>query len=162
MKKSIILAILIVCMFGCGKKETEKLAERGVSSEKGQKEVKASEELGFIKNEEGFLVHMKNIKVLLKHLSTSINQQNWNDIKEDTKKLKAASPVVFTGANKDDLPLEFINLDVKFHLSALQLISACQEKNKDKATTAFFNVVNSCDECHAKFNKKEASTSWFQ
>jgi cytochrome c556 len=58
--------------------------------------------------------------------------------------------------------VEFVNLDVKFHMSALELIGACQEMNKDKATAAFFKVVNSCDECHAKFNPKEASTSWFQ
>lgn len=162
MKKFIIVAISIVCIFGCGKKGVEEAREKVTSEEKGHSETKPREEIGFIKNEEGFLVHMKNIKVLLKHLSNSINQQNWEDIKEDTKKLKEASPVVFTGANKNDVPVEFINLDVKFHLSALELISACQEKNKDKATAAFFKVVNSCDECHAKFNKKETSTSWFQ
>ena len=134
-----------------------------VSAEKNQTEIKLPEEKhDFIKNEQGFIVHMKDIKVLLKHLSTSINEQDWESIKQDTKKLKEASPVVFTGANKGELPVEFINLDVKFHMSALELIGACQEKNKDKATAAFFKVVNSCDECHAKFNPKEASTSWFQ
>lgn len=163
MKKFIVMAVFIaVCMPGCGKKETEKAEKRTVSAEKKQTEIKPHEELGFIRNEQGFIVHMKDIKVLLKHLSTSINQQDWESIKQDTKKLKEASPVVFTGANKNDLPVEFINLDVKFHLSALELISASQEKNKDKATTAFFKVVNGCDECHAKFNPKEASTSWFQ
>ena len=157
MKKFIIVTSSIICMmgsiFGCGKKETGKLEERIVSAEKKHE---------FIKNEQGFIVHMKDIKVLLKHLSTSINQQDWEAIKQDTKKLKDASPVVFTGANKGELPVEFVNLDVKFHLSALELIGACQERNKDKATAAFFKVVNSCDECHAKFNPKEASTSWFQ
>lgn len=161
MKKLIIVTIAIVCMFGCGKKETGVL-EEVVSTEKKQTESRPHEDLGFIKNEQGFIVHMKDIKVLLKHLSTSINQQDWDAIKKDTKKLKNASPVAFTGANKKDLPTEFINLDVKFHMSALELISASQEKNKDKATSAFFKVVNSCDECHAKFNPKEASTSWFQ
>ena len=162
MKKFIVVTIAIVWMFGCGKKETEILEKKFVSAEKKEAESRPHEELGFIKNEEGFIVHMKDIKVLLKHLSSSINQQDWEAIKKDTKKLKEASPVVFTGANKNDLPVEFINLDVKFHMSALELISACQEKNKDKATAAFFKVVNSCDECHAKFNPKEASTSWFQ
>ena len=61
---------------------------------------------------------MKDIKVLMKHLSTSITQQDWEAIKRDTKKLKKASPVVFTGANKNDLPAEFVSLDIKFHLSA--------------------------------------------
>lgn len=149
-------------MFGCGKNETEVLEKKLASMEKGQAETKHHEELGFIKNEQGFIVHMKDIKVLLKHLSTSINQQDWEAIKKDTKKLKDSSPVVFTGAHKKELPAEFIALDVKFHLSALELIGACQAKNKDKATAAFFKVVNSCDECHAKFNPKEASTSWFQ
>ena len=162
MKKFIVVTIAIVWMFGCGKKETEILEKKFVSAEKKEAESRPHEEVGFIKNEEGFIVHMKDIKVLLKHLSSSINQQDWEAIKKDTKKLKEASPVVFTGANKNDLPVEFINLDVKFHMSALELISACQEKNKDKATAAFFKVVNSCDECHAKFNPKEASTSWFQ
>ncbi|MDN3513847.1 MAG: hypothetical protein NG747_05540 [Candidatus Brocadia sp.] len=162
MKKFIIVTISILCMFGCGKKEADVLEERVVSTEKKQPESRPHEELGFIKNEEGFIVHMKDIKVLLKHLSTSINQQDWESIKKDTKKLKEASPVAFTGANKKELPVEFINLDVKFHMSALELIGACQEKNKDKATSAFFKVVNSCDECHAKFNPKEKSTSWFQ
>lgn len=152
----------MMCMFGCGKNETEIVEKKPASPEQGQAEVKRHEELGFIKNEQGFVVHMKDIKVLLKHLSTSINQQDWEAIKKDTKKLKDSSPVVFTGANKKDLPVEFINLDIKFHMSALELIGACQEKNKDKATAAFFKVVNSCDECHAKFNPKEASTSWFQ
>jgi hypothetical protein len=149
-------------MFGCGKKETEVLEKKRVSTEKKQTESVAYEDLGFIKNEQGFIVHMKDIKVLLKHLSTSINQQDWEAIKKDTKKLKESSPVAFTGANKKDLPVEFVNLDVKFHMSALELISASQERNKDKVTAAFFKVVNSCDECHAKFNPKEASTSWFQ
>ena len=162
MKKFIVITILMMCMFGCGKNETEIVEKKPASPEQGQTEVKRHEELGFIKNEQGFVVHMKDIKVLLKHLSTSINQQDWEAIKKDTKKLKESSPVVFTGANKKDLPVEFINLDVKFHMSALELIGACQEKNKDKATAAFFKVVNSCDECHAKFNPKEASTSWFQ
>lgn len=162
MKKFIITTILMIGMFGCGKNETEVLEKKLASPEQGQAEAKRHEELGFIKNEQGFIVHMKDIKVLLKHLSTSINQQDWEAIKKDTKKLKDSSPVVFTGANKKDLPVEFINLDVKFHMSALELIGACQEKNKDKATAAFFKVVNSCDECHAKFNPKEASTSWFQ
>lgn len=164
MKKFIIVTISIVCvcMFGCGKEETKVLEKTLVSTEKKQTEPGPHEELGFIKNEQGFIVHMKDIKVLLKHLSTSINKQDWEAIKQDTKKLKNASPVAFTGANKKDLPVEFINLDVKFHMSALELISACQEKNKDKATSAFFKVVNSCDECHAKFNPKEESTSWFQ
>lgn len=162
MKKFIVITILMMCMFGCGKNETEIVEKKPASPEQGQAEVKRHEELGFIKNEQGFVVHMKDIKVLLKHLSTSINQQDWEAIKKDTKKLKDSSPVVFTGANKKDLPVEFINLDIKFHMSALELIGACQEKNKDKATAAFFKVVNSCDECHAKFNPKEASTSWFQ
>src|SRR3990167_2094793 len=141
MKKFIIVTSSIICMigsiFGCGKKETGKLEERIVSAEKKHE---------FIKNEQGFIVHMKDIKVLLKHLSTSINQQDWEAIKQDTKKLKDASPVVFTGANKNDLPVEFINLDVKFHMSALELIGACQERNKDKATSAFFKVVNRSEE----------------
>ena len=145
-----------------GKNETEIVEKKPASPEQGQAEVKRHEELGFIKNEQGFVVHMKDIKVLLKHLSTSINQQDWEAIKKKKKKLKDSSPVVFTGANKKDLPVEFINLDIKFHMSALELIGACQEKNKDKATAAFFKVVNSCDECHAKFNPKEESTSWFQ
>ncbi|MCF6153782.1 MAG: hypothetical protein E3K36_00715 [Candidatus Brocadia sp.] len=164
MKKFLIVPIAIVCMcmFGCGKEETKVLEEKLVSPEKKRTESISHEELGFIKNEQGFIVHMKDIKVLLKHLSTSIHQQDWEAIKKDTKKLKNASPVAFTEADKKDLPKEFINLDVKFHMSALELISACQEKNKDKATSAFFKVVNSCDECHAKFNPKEASTSWFQ
>jgi len=162
MKKFIVVTIAIVWMFGCGKKETEILEKKFVSAEKKETESRPHEELGFIKNEEGFIVHMKDIKVLLKHLSSSINQQDWEAIKKDTKKLKEASPVAFTDANKNDLPVEFVNLDVKFHMSALELISACQERNKDKATAAFFKVVNSCDECHAKFNPKEASTSWFQ
>ena len=162
MKKFIVITILIMYIFGCGKNETEIVEKKPASPEQGQAEVKRHEELGFIKNEQGFVVHMKDIKVLLKHLSTSINQQDWEAIKKDTKKLKDSSPVVFTGANKKDLPVEFINLDIKFHMSALELIGACQEKNKDKATAAFFKVVNSCDECHAKFNPKEASTSWFQ
>ena len=151
-----------MCMFGCGKNETEIVEKKPASPEQGQAEVKRHDELGFIKNEQGFVVHMKDIKVLLKHLSTTINQHDWEAIKKDTKKLKDSSPVVFTGANKKDLPVEFINLDIKFHMSALELIGACQEKNKDKATAAFFKVVNSCDECHAKFNPKEVSTSWFQ
>ncbi len=162
MKRFMVVTIAIVCMFGCGKKETEVLEKNIISPETGQTGTKLREELGFIKNEQGFIVHMKNIKVLLKHLSSSINQQDWEAIKQDTKKLKEASPVAFTGANKNDLPVEFINLDVKFHMSALDLIGACQEKNKDKATAAFFKVINSCDECHAKFNPKESSTSWFQ
>lgn len=149
-------------MFGCGKKETDVFEERVVSTEEKKTESKSHEELSFIKNEQGFIVHMKDIKVLLKHLSTSIHEQDWEAIKKDTKKLKNASPVAFTGSNKKDLPVEFINLDVKFHMSALELISASQEKNKDKATAAFFKVVNSCDECHVKFNPKEESTSWFQ
>src|SRR5574341_189524 len=161
MKKFIIVTITLVCLFGCGKKEAERLEEKIVSSEKKQIESRPKEELGFIKNEQGFIVHMKDIKVLLKHLSSSINQQDWEAIKRDTKKLKESSPVAFTGANKDELPVEFVNLDVKFHMSALELISASQERNKDKVTTAFFKVVNGCDECHAKFNPKETSTSWF-
>ncbi len=164
MKKFIIVTISIVCMgvFGCGKEEMKVLEKDLDFSEEKQTESRPQGELGFIKNERGFIVHMKDIKVLLKHLSTSINKQDWDAIKKDTKKLKNASPVVFTGANKKDLPVEFINLDVKFHMSALELISACQEKNKDKVTSAFFKVVNSCDECHAKFNPKEESASWFQ
>ena len=162
MKKIIFIKISFICLFGCGKKEVEKLAEKKAASEKIPPASKPGEEIGFIKNEQGFIVHMKDIKVLLKHLSSSINQQNWDDIKNDTKKLKDASPVVFTGANKKDLPKEFVNLDVQFHLNALELISACQERNKDRAQAAFFKVVNSCDECHAKFNPKESSTSWFQ
>ncbi|KXK28494.1 MAG: hypothetical protein UZ01_02673 [Candidatus Brocadia sinica] len=164
MKKFIIVTIAIVSMnmFGCGKEETKVSEENRVSPEKKQTESEPREELGFIKNEQGFIVHMKDIKVLLKHLSSSIHQQDWEAIKKDTKKLKNASPVAFTEANKKDLPKEFVNLDVKFHMSALELISACQEKNKDKVTAAFFKVVNSCDECHAKFNPKEESTSWFQ
>ncbi|OQZ03505.1 MAG: hypothetical protein B6D34_07075 [Candidatus Brocadia sp. UTAMX1] len=162
MKKFIAVTIAIACLFGCGKKETENLERKMVSSETKQTEASPRGDLGFIKNEQGFIVHMKDIKVLLKHLSSSINQQNWEAIKQDTKKLKEASPVAFTGANKKDLPAEFINLDVRFHMSAQELIGACQEKNKDRATAAFFKVVNSCDECHAKYNPKEASTSWFQ
>ena len=166
MKKFVIVTISI-CMladiWGCGKNETEKVEKGTVSAEKKQTEIKLPEvKHEFIKNEQGFIVHMKDIKVLLKHLSASINQQDWEAIKQDTKKLKYASPVVFTGANKDALPVEFVSLDVKFHMSALELIGACQERNKDKATDAFFKVVNSCDECHVKFNPKEASTSWFQ
>ena len=154
---------MLAGIWGCGKKETEKVEKGTVSAEKKQTEIKLPEvKHEFIKNEQGFIVHMKDIKVLLKHLSTSINQQDWEAIKQDTKKLKDASPVVFTGVNKGELPIEFVNLDVKFHLSALELIGACQERNKDKATAAFFKVVNSCDECHAKFNPKEVSTSWFQ
>src|SRR4030067_1641046 len=98
----------------------------------------------------GFIVHMKDIKVLLKHLQTSINKEDWKAIQQDTKKLKNSSPVVYTGANKNDLPKEFVKLDVQFHLDALELVNACQEKNKDKAMAAFFKVVNGCDECHAK------------
>lgn len=155
MKKCIIAVMLIACSFGCGKKEAGKIVKK-------EGEVIQKEEHAFIKNEQGFIVHMKDIKVLMKHLSSSIHQQDWEAIKQDTKKLKNASPVVFTGANKNDLPVEFVNLDVQFHLSALELIGACQEQDKDKATSAFFKVVNSCDECHAKFNPKETSTSWFQ
>src|SRR5574337_814457 len=162
MKKFIIVTISILFVFGCGKKEAEKLEKRIVSPEKRQIEVMAHEEVDFIKNEQGFIVHMKDIKVLLKHLSSSINRQDWEAIKQDTKKLKDASPVAFTGANKNDLPTEFVNLDVKFHLSALELIAASQERDKDKVTAAFFKVVNSCEECHAKYNPKETSTSWFQ
>ncbi len=162
MKKFIITSFILMAVFGCSKDETAVLEKKQASAEKGQAETKHHEELGFIKNEDGFIVHMKDIKVLLKHLSASIHQQDWEAIKKDTKKLKNSSPVAFTGANKKDLPVEFINLDVKFHMSALELISACQEKNKDKATSAFFKVVNSCDECHAKYNPKEESTSWFQ
>jgi cytochrome c556 len=159
-KKSIITILLLSCITGCGKDEIESIENKLASPE--VKQTHPTEGLEFIKNEQGFIVHMKDIKVLLKHLSDSINKLDWDSIKQDTKKLKDASPVVFTGANKDELPVEFINLDVKFHMSALELIGACQEKNKDKATAAFFKVVNSCDECHAKFNPKEASTSWFQ
>ncbi|MCF6159407.1 MAG: hypothetical protein E3K32_12760 [wastewater metagenome] len=160
--KKLVVVMLLVLMFGCGKRETGEV-EKGTASEKRvRSEVVSNKEHDFIKNEEGFVVHMKDIKLLLKHLSMSINQENWEDIKEDTKRLKKASPVVFTGNNKDDLPVEFINLDVKFHLSALELIGACQKRDKDKATAAFFKVVNSCDECHAKFNTKETSASWFQ
>lgn len=166
MKKFVIIIIsisMLAGIWGCGKNETGKSGQKTVHAEKNQTEVKLPEEKHeFIRNEEGFIVHMKDIKVLMKHLSSSIHQQDWEAIKSDTKKLKGASPVAFTGANKNDLPKEFVSLDVKFHLSALELIGACQEKNKDKATAAFFKVVNSCDECHAKFNPKEASTSWFQ
>lgn len=167
MKKYIIATGLTICVlggvFGCGKKEPGDVAEKAVPAEGERSGTKSPEsEHAFIKNEQGFIVHMKDIKVLMKHLSSSINQQDWEAIKQDTKRLKNASPVVFTGLNKDDLPKEFVSLDVKFHLSALELISACMEKNKDKANAAFFKVVNSCDECHAKFNPKEAATSWFQ
>ncbi len=162
MKRFIIVAVSIVCLFGCSKKESERTETKIGSAEKKQAETTPVGGHDFIKNEQGFIVHMKNIKVLLKHLSTSINQQDWEAIKQDTKKLKEASPVAFTGANKNALPVEFVNLDVEFHLSALELIGACQEMDKDRATAAFFKVVNSCDECHAKFNPKESSTSWFQ
>lgn len=162
MRKIVLVFISVLCLIGCGKKEIGKLEEKIVVTEKMKTEVKEHSEHDFIKDEQGFIVHMKDIKVLMKHLSSSINQQDWEAIKQDTKKLKEASPVAFTGINRDDLPKEFVNLDVKFHLSALELISACQEQNKDKANTAFFKVVNSCDECHAKFNPKEASASWFQ
>src|SRR5574337_1633314 len=106
MKRFIVVTIAIVWIFGCGKKETEVLEKKIVSTEKKQTESRPHEELGFIKNEQGFIVHMKDIKVLLKHLSTSINQQDWEAIKQDTKKLKEASPVAFTGAAKNDLPTE--------------------------------------------------------
>jgi cytochrome c556 len=162
MKKLIIGIISIACVFGCGKKKVEEIGSKVVSAEREQAVGATGDDHSFIKDEQGFIVHMKDIKVLLKHLSMSINTQDWEAIKHDTKKLKKASPVAFTGANKKSLPVEFINLDVKFHLSALELIGASQKKDKDKATAAFFNVVNSCDECHAKFNPKESSTSWFQ
>lgn len=157
MKKFIVGIISIACIFGCGKKKVEEIGNRAVPVEAG-----TGGEHDFIKDEKGFIVHMKDIKVLMKHLSTSINKEDWEAIKHDTKKLKKASPVAFTGVNKKSLPVEFINLDVKFHLSAQELIGASQKRDKDKATAAFFNVVNSCDECHAKFNSKESSTSWFQ
>ena len=76
-----------MCVFGCGKKEAGRLEKEVVSSKKNQTEIKLPEEKhDFIKNEQGFIVHMKDIKVLLKHLSTSINQQDWEAIKQDTKK----------------------------------------------------------------------------
>jgi len=163
MKKLVIPVLVAMCMFGCGRKEPKPLQTKTVSVEMKQPEAAPqAEHPEFIRNEKGFIVHMKDIKVLMKRLSTSINHQDWETIKRDTKKLKESSPVVFTGANKNDLPAEFVNLDVKFHLNAQELIGACQAKNKDKATAAFFKVVNCCDECHAKFNPKEASTSWFQ
>lgn len=161
MKKYISVAILILCVVGCGKNETEKLEKKISTTEINQPETSSEGEHEFIKNEEGFIVHMKDIKLLLKHLQASINKEDWKTIQQDTKKLKNASPVVFTGANKDDLPKEFVQIDVQFHLDALELVNACQEKNKDKAMAAFFKVVNGCDECHAKFNPKESSTSWF-
>ena len=72
-----------------------------VSAEKKQTEINLPEEKhDFIKNEQGFIVHMKDIKVLLKHLSTSINQQDWEAIKQDTKKLKDASPLFSLGQIK--------------------------------------------------------------
>jgi len=161
MKKYISLMVLCLFIVGCGKSATENLDEQVASSERKQPRISRKEKPEFIENEEGFVVHMKNIKTLLKHLQTSINHENWEEIKEDMKKLKAASPVAFTGANKDELPKEFVKLDARFHLDALDLINACQERNKDKAMNAFFKVVNGCDECHAKFNPKESSTSWF-
>ncbi|MCF6147388.1 MAG: hypothetical protein E3K37_01890 [Candidatus Kuenenia sp.] len=161
MKKYISVAMLILCVVGCGKSETEKLEEKISVTEINQSNVSSKGEHDFIKNEEGFIVHMKDIKLLLKHLQTSINKEDWKAIQQDTKKLKNASPVVFTGENKDNLPKEFVQLDVQFHLDTLELVNACQEKNKDKAMAAFFKVVNGCDECHAKFNPKETSASWF-
>ncbi|OHC01925.1 MAG: hypothetical protein A2Z58_08385 [Planctomycetes bacterium RIFCSPHIGHO2_12_42_15] len=159
-KKSIITILLLSCITGCGKGEIESIEKNLASPE--VKQTHPTEGLEFIKNEQGFIVHMKDIKVLLKHLSDSINKLDWDSIKHDTKKLKNSSPVAFTGSNKEDMPVEFMNLDVKFHMSALELISAAQENNKDRVTAAFFKVVNSCDECHAKYNPKETSTSWFQ
>ncbi|MDR4507232.1 MAG: hypothetical protein MRJ65_03165 [Candidatus Brocadiaceae bacterium] len=156
MKKFFIVAITIMCFFGCGKKEMDTSEKKGSFAE-----LKQAEEHEFIKSEQGFIVHMKDIKVLMKHLSSSINKEDWEAIKEDTKKLKNASPVAFTGSDKKTLPVEFVNLDVQFHLNALELVGACQEKNKDKAMAAFFKVVNGCDECHAKYNPKETSASWF-
>jgi len=161
MKKYISVAMLILCVIGCGRSETEKLEEKISATGTNQSNVSSKGEQGFIKNEEGFIVHMKDIKVLLKHLQTSINNEDWKAIQQDTKKLKKSSPVAFTGENKDSLPKEFVQLDVQFHLDALELVNACQEKSKDKAMAAFFKVVNGCDECHAKFNPKETSTSWF-
>ena len=162
MKKYISFAMLILCIAGCGKSEKEKPEEKISATGMNQSEVSSKGEHDFIKNEKGFIVHMKDIKVLLKHLQTSINKEDWKAIQQDTKKLKNSSPVVYTGANKNDLPKEFVKLDVQFHLDTLELVNACQEKNKDKAMAAFFKVVNGCDECHAKFNPKETSTSWFR
>ena len=159
-KKSIITILLLSCITGCGKGEIESIEKKLASPE--VKQTHLTEGLEFIKNEQGFIVHMKDIKVLLKHLSDSINKLDWDSIKHDTKKLKNSSPVAFTGSNKEDMPVEFMNLDVKFHMSALELISAAQENNKDMVNAPFFKVVNRCDECHAKYNPKEASTSWFQ
>src|SRR4030067_2826084 len=141
MKRFVIPVLVVMCMVGCGKKEPKPLQTQAVSVEKKQPEtLPQGEHLEFIRNEKGFIVHMKDIRVLMKHLSTSITQQDWEAIKRDTKKLKKASPVVFTGANKNDLPAEFVSLDVKFHLSAQELIGACQAKNKHKANAAFFYV----------------------
>ncbi|MDO8140239.1 MAG: hypothetical protein Q6358_01960, partial [Candidatus Brocadiales bacterium] len=88
MKKFVIVTISI-CMlagiWGCGKNETEMVEKKIVPAEKSQTEIKLPEEKHeFIKNEQGFIVHMKDIKVLLKHLSVSINQQDWEAIKQDT------------------------------------------------------------------------------
>ncbi|MDO8142125.1 MAG: hypothetical protein Q6358_11545, partial [Candidatus Brocadiales bacterium] len=62
MKKFIIATISLVCMFGCGKKDAEMLEKEVVSAEKKQVEIKLPEEKhDFIKNEQGFIVHMKDI-----------------------------------------------------------------------------------------------------
>jgi len=125
-KKSIITILLLSCITGCGKGEIESIEKNLASSE--VKQTHPTEGLEFIKNEQGFIVHMKDIKVLLKHLSDSINKLDWDSIKHDTKKLKNSSPVAFTGSNKEDMPVEFMNLDVKFHMSALELISCSTGK----------------------------------
>lgn len=106
-------------------------------------------------NKTHFRIHMGDLDDSYDSLTESIDTLDWGNIRKYAMAMKNTSPVVLTGKGKDTLPKDFVLLDTKFHFYTLELVEAAESREMVKLNVAFEKVLQTCDDCHVKYKKKD-------
>ncbi len=147
---SIITMLIALSTLSCGKVEEGMVA----NEENVVPDIPNEDGNALYENINNFRMHMQGLDDFDEALGESIDSQNWEDVGKYAMQLKNTSPVIFTGKGKEELPLDFVLLDTKFHLQALAVAQAAKAREMVSLNIEYEKLQQTCDNCHEKYKKK--------
>lgn len=143
----LMATFIILFTSSCGK--IEKSVETVTEEENVVMELEVESKIGF-------KMHMSDLEDYYDDLEEAVEIQDWEKIKTYAMQMKNTSPVILTGRWKEELPYDFVMLDIKYHLHTLALVEAAEAREMVKLNIEYDNVKQTCDDCHEKYKKKES------
>lgn len=104
--------------------------------------------------------HMDRVSAFTQWLEIAIDERQWDKISLYSSHVDSLCDVlnlekmVLSPEKMEEVPLEFILIDDKFHESIDSMVEASKRRDAEGVREEFERMKEVCEECHARFRQK--------